>query len=163
MKTLLLMRHAQSPTAFGIDDFSRPLSAKGMSDALCMGGDIKARALIPDLILCSSAIRTRQTCEQFQEGLAVSVSVNFVDSLYNARSSHLLSNAHEANDDVNTLMIIAHNPGIYELALTLAGRDGEKLAMGYAPATTSIIEADTDEWKNLSPLHCRLISIMTTQ
>jgi phosphohistidine phosphatase len=131
---VILVRHAHAEWP-GYDgrDFDRPLTPRGEKDAHATGRAIGADGHHPSLILASPALRTRQTAQIICGELALSSGVLcFVDSLYNAASPTLATELrkHTLQAD-GTLMLVAHNPGISDLARRLAGDDQY---VGFAPA-----------------------------
>jgi phosphohistidine phosphatase len=124
MKTLLLMRHAKAsgdgPT---FDDRDRALNARGNEDAPLIAAEMKARRLIPDLILCSSARRTQETCAHVLEQLGHHIPVVFEPDLYLASDDEILDLIRAADPKARVLLVIGHNPGLEDLALSL-GADG---------------------------------------
>ena len=84
-----------------------------------MGAFIAAKGLVPDIINCSTAVRTRETCALVLEALGTKIDVEFHDRLYGASEQALLSEAMTTGNDKDTQLLIAHNPGIHGLALDL--------------------------------------------
>ena len=164
MKRLLLLRHAQALPAEGGSDIDRALSPKGLSDALALGQTLKKQGIAPDHILCSSAKRTRMTCEKLLEGLEANIHTVFTKDIYSAGVGELFQMTQSAEDKVGTLMLIGHNPTIYELAVRLStsGNDSAlgALAQGYAPASLSVIETDIENWAKIDPNACSLTTLM---
>ena len=81
-RTLFLLRHAQAlSTPAGGQDFDRKLSPKGIEDAQALGRHLKSKGYKPDFILCSSAQRTRQTCENIIEGYGKTFNVEYTKDL----------------------------------------------------------------------------------
>ncbi|SDA41094.1 phosphohistidine phosphatase [Mesorhizobium qingshengii] len=123
---LYLLRHAKAGWALpGVRDFDRPLDASGRADAEAMGAAMKARGYIPDLTLCSSAKRARETLE----GLANQTDtgkVLFLDTLYSEDAAGYLSII-RGNGGSGSLLVIGHNPMTEDLALAVSG-DGDETA-----------------------------------
>jgi phosphohistidine phosphatase len=121
MKRLILLRHAKAErSAPSGRDFDRPLSPRGLNDAARVGRLLAAAGLIPDVVLVSAATRTVQTWEQAAPALP-DAKVQIRQDLYNA-SSERLHAAADAEHDAQTVMVIAHNPGVGALAYELAAR-----------------------------------------
>ena len=164
MKRIFLARHAQALPAENGDDFSRKLSPKGLSDAFALGQNIKKLDLIPDHILCSSALRTQETCKEILKGLEHNIHTEFLKSIYNAGPGELFNLIQNANPTAHNLLVVAHNPTIYELAVKLASKGPEqhfhRLSQGYAPASLSVFETNIDDWKKLDPNACGLSGFM---
>lgn len=150
MKTLLLLRHAQALPAESGGDIERKLSPKGLSDALALGQTIGKQGISPDQIYCSSAVRTRQTCEKLLEGLGAQPPTEYTKGIYSAGVGDLLHIIQNTDEKIGTMMLIGHNPTIYELAVKMAGHGADTalnhLSMGYPPASLSVIEIDADNW-----------------
>lgn len=119
MKRLILMRHAEperSAPAGG--DFERPLSPRGRRDAARVGRSLAAAGLVPDLALVSPARRTRETWAEASAFLP-DAQVEFPRELYAAPADRLRLAAEDA-EGASTVMVVAHNPGLHELAYQLA-------------------------------------------
>ena len=121
LKRLTLIRHATADQNAGVRDFERPLSRKGQGEALEMAKRLNERGLVPDLILVSSATRTRETADAFAKILGVAARLlQADDSLYLADGEHILSTIRAVGPRVGHLMVIGHNPGISAAAIALA-------------------------------------------
>ena len=119
----VLVRHAHAewPGYTGAD-FDRPLTAQGLSDAAAAAEAIRAAGHHPDLLLTSPARRTLQTSEIIATTLALPArAVTTVDALYNASAYILESELRKALRLADTVMVVAHNPGISGLARMLTG------------------------------------------
>lgn len=161
MKRLLILRHAQAlNTAPGGTDKTRQLSPNGLGDARALGRLMAREGLQPDAVLCSGATRTRETLAQVMEAIDP-CAVDYADALYNADYGVLLAAIREASAGVETLLLVAHNPGVHMLAAQLAADDGsaaaELLLSGYAPATLSVMACDIADWADLAP-HANVVS-----
>ena len=117
MKNLYIMRHAAA--SHGTTDFDRHLNLEGRKQLEDLS--IKALGLFDGVsdVLCSTAIRTRQTCAGLEDILSPSVRYHFLDSLYHAPASILLEELALLPATTRDVLIIAHNPGVSEfLGLT---------------------------------------------
>jgi phosphohistidine phosphatase len=120
-KRLSLVRHANAEQDGDVRDFERPLSRKGQGEALEMARRFQERGLVPDLILASAAVRTRETAETFARVLGVAARLlQADDSLYLADGDHILGAIRAVGPRVSHLMVIGHNPGISAVAISLA-------------------------------------------
>lgn len=129
--TLVLLRHAkaEAPQPYATDA-ERPLSTRGLVDAAAAGGWLAEQGLIPDRVLCSPALRTRQTWEQVACALTPATpTVTYVASMYDAGAEALLRTIARTSDDVRTLLVVGHNPilSIVSGYLDPAGGDGGSL------------------------------------
>lgn len=123
MKTLLLMRHAKSSWKFkDLTDHQRPLNKRGRTDAPLMGHLILDRELVPQRILCSTAVRARETAEILVDTIKFQGEVSYLDRLYMAESEDHLAALRDLPDSVERAMIIGHNPGLETLLQELSGR-----------------------------------------
>ena len=124
-KNLLIMRHAKSSWSdINATDHERTLNKRGLRDAPRMGHFISKRNWQPELIASSSAKRAKMTAELFVENCdGVDQSqLEFVDDFYHASPRTYLSYlAMIGNNNISTVMVIGHNPGLEELVLRLAG------------------------------------------
>ena len=118
MSRLYLLRHAKSSWDDpGLVDHDRPLAPRGRQAAEAIGAYLREHDIGPELVLCSSAARTRETLER------VGLTGQIEDALYGAGASALLARLHEVPDEVASVMLIGHNPGMRQLAVDLAGLD----------------------------------------
>ena len=122
MKTLYLLRHAKSSWAdAGLADHDRPLSPRGRKAALAMA-DVLARARPrPTIVLCSSALRAYQTWELIAPALDPASEVRIDGRLYGADASDLLGLLRQLPEDNPAVLVVAHNPGLQDLAVELSG------------------------------------------
>jgi phosphohistidine phosphatase len=119
---VVLVRHAHAdwPHYHG-RDFDRPLTPRGMEDAARSAEAIRAAGLLPMLLLASPAQRTRQTAAIIANALALpETAIHHIDSLYNATAGTLELQLRKAAQPGAVTMLVAHNPGISELARQLA-------------------------------------------
>lgn len=126
MRLLLLLRHAKATRdAADGKDHSRPLNERGHKAASAMGSWLATRpTLLPGLVLCSTAQRTRETLMDVAEALPAKVPVRFERDIYLAPPETIIGAIAKAPNTVDCLMVIGHNPGIHETARTLIGMIG---------------------------------------
>ncbi|HJR09750.1 MAG TPA: histidine phosphatase family protein [Pyrinomonadaceae bacterium] len=145
MKSLLLLRHARpsatSPTGRDID---RPLVEEGRAAASHVGQLLRQKQIKPEVVLSSPAVRARETAELVSEAAGLATQTRFDARIYEASLEELLQIVSEAEDGVETLLLVGHNPGLAEL---LASLTGESAAM--SPATLARIELDINAWSEL--------------
>lgn len=149
-RRLLLLRHAKSSWDDpSLPDRDRPLSKRGRSAAERMGRFLREHDLIPDVVLCSSSVRTRETLERL--GLR-GVEATIEDRLYGAGGEELLARIGEAPHEVGSLAVIGHNPGMQELAVELAsgdaGSDADRLRAKFPTGALAAFEVD-GAWSEL--------------
>lgn len=119
---ITLVRHAKSdPKVPGQSDHDRTLSTRGERDASTLASRMVARGCIPDLILCSSAVRTRQTAHFLMQAFAMGDDTLRVDrQLYLCTPDTLLDRLACVEHGPNHIMIIGHNPGLEQLSTLMS-------------------------------------------
>lgn len=144
MKRLILMRHAKSswnnPMA---KDYDRPLNKRGRLSAAFMGNLMRDEQV--DLVLCSSAVRTTETITIFNEASSLNLKIDFKEKLYAASHNTHLEEISALNDNLNSVMIVAHNPGISHLLSHLTYESRHMVT-----AAIAIIEFQVDSWQHIS-------------
>jgi phosphohistidine phosphatase len=163
MKRLYILRHAQAMPAEGQSDKERKLTPTGMADAKALGQAMKRKSYQPDLILCSPAIRTRETLDGVAESLKT-VSTLYVSKIYEGGVGDLLHAVQKADKDINALMMIGHNPSIHALAAMLAQENSttitHRLAAGYKPGTLTVIDCTCRNWADIKPHENILVDLL---
>jgi phosphohistidine phosphatase len=159
MRRLLLLRHAKTETESPSgQDYDRRLDDRGRHDAAELGGWIGRHPPFPDRVLVSPAVRSQQTWEiawEAMKGLVPQPQVEFLPELYGADPTQLLQTIRmaEANDP-KQLMVVGHNPGMHELALTLTGSGDAtaKKALDHNLPTSglAIFDFAVDEWNDVA-------------
>jgi phosphohistidine phosphatase len=123
-RTLLLLRHAKSAWPQGVADHERPLAPRGEREARLAGDWLRAHAPAVDAVLCSTATRTRETLARIR----IDAPVNYVDRLYDATPGAMIAEINSVESrfgpDVETLLVIGHEPTMSSAALGLATADG---------------------------------------
>ena len=160
MHTLHLLRHAKSSWADeGLPDHDRPLAPRGVKNAKRMAEHLRTVEMAPDLVLCSTALRTRQTLELVAPALA-DAPIELADDLYGASLEALLERLRRLPDSVGTVLVIAHNPGLEDLALHLAapGPIRDELAVKFPTGALASLEIGQGSWADLRPGGAKLVS-----
>src|SRR4051812_20138054 len=119
-RTLLVVRHAKSDQGAPGADHDRPLNARGRRDAAALGRHLAEGDRV-GLVLCSSAVRARETWQLAAERLAPAPTVEVRDDLYLASPAAVLVAVREVGDDVRTLVVVGHEPTQSALVEQLAG------------------------------------------
>ncbi len=166
MKTILLLRHAKSSwTSPGLDDHERPLNERGEQAARAMAHHLATRAVRPDLILCSTAARTRATLAPVLDELGTPAPPIALESgLYLASEDALLERLRDLPEEVGTILLVGHNDGIGELARRLAGSGDRtelhRLAEKFPTGALAVLVLRDGGWQALGPGSCRLQSFV---
>ena len=161
LRTLYLLRHAKSSWDEQlIADHDRPLAPRGRKDARAMCEHLRTLADPPQLVLCSSSVRTRQTLEAIAPSIP-DAHVEIEDGIYAATASALLTRLGEVDDEISAAMVIAHNPGIEELALRLSGNGAGIHAAGKFPTCALATLTFDSPWADLQPGAAGLADFVT--
>ena len=153
MHSLYLLRHAKSswsdPT---LPDRERPLAPRGRRDAKRIAEHLLRLGIAPELVLCSTSRRTRETLELIRPALADSATVRLEAELYAASAGTLLERLHGVPEDVASAMLIGHNPGLQDLALLLAsaGSGLERLEAKFPTAALATLALPAATWSRLA-------------
>jgi phosphohistidine phosphatase len=152
MKTLLLMRHAKSShDEEGLSDHDRPLNDRGRRDVprmierLIAAEEFHDADLLPDRILCSTAVRTKETAAFFAAIDGGERPITYEHRLYHATPEGILDVVAEHGGLSERLMIIGHNPGMEQLVRHLTGDDRH-----VATCAIARIELPIDSWGNVA-------------
>ena len=155
-KTLCLLRHAKSSWADpALDDFDRPLNQRGRGSMVPLGLYIGEKKLYPDIILCSSAQRTRETLGLLLPWLRGEAAIRMERGLYLATAEELLQRLRRAEDEASCLLMVGHNPGLEDLAGMLAGT-GDAFASTamqekFPTAALAVLDFDAPHWADIAP------------
>jgi phosphohistidine phosphatase len=127
MRRAFLLRHAKSSwKESGLADHDRPLAPRGWKATKPLREHLRREAVAPAVVLCSSARRARETLEGIAPALAKDVPVRIERELYTASAQRLLERLRALDDELDSVLVIGHNPALEQLALTLSG-GGEPL------------------------------------
>jgi len=124
-RRLVLLRHAKSDWP-DVADHERPLAKRGRRDAPAVGRWLGESGYVPDAVVCSTALRARETWELAAEAMAAAVAgarpdVHFEPRVYEASVLGLLMLVREFEPRWRTVLMVGHNPGLAELTIGLAG------------------------------------------
>ncbi|GHJ41184.1 histidine phosphatase family protein [Streptomyces sp. TS71-3] len=151
---LVVLRHAKSAWPDDVPDQERPLAQRGQRDAPAAGRWLRESGYEPDLVLCSTALRTRQTWDKAAEQLRGTPLVLFDPRIYAADVDRLLDVLREVFDQYRSVLLIGHHPGVQDLVLALSsGGDNEGLTRLRTKFPTSAIAVMTQpgRWADLAP------------
>jgi phosphohistidine phosphatase len=128
MLTLSLLRHAKSSWKHpALPDHDRPLNTRGMTEAPVMGKVMSKHGLDPDLVLCSTARRTRDTLQLVLPELKTEPRIVYEDDLYHGTPAEMLDLLHEVGAGTGQVLLVGHNPELQSFALDLVGSGSKQL------------------------------------
>jgi phosphohistidine phosphatase len=159
-RRLVLLRHAKSDWP-DVADHERPLAKRGRRDAPAVGRWLGESGYVPDAVVCSTALRARQTWELACSGLAAASpdakpEVSFEPRVYEATVLGLLMLVREFPPDWRTALVIGHNPGLAELTSGLAGPE-QQPPQHFPTAAVSVLGLP-GPWTEAAPGEARLIA-----
>lgn len=149
MGRLLLMRHGKAANPSGVPDFDRPLADRGRHEAAVAGAWIREHVGQVDLVLCSSAQRTRETFAATN----LEAPVHFLDEIYEAWTGDLLAAVNAVDPQADTVLMVGHSPGTPSLAARLAGADSDpgllnQIRAGFPTSAIAVLDFSTS-WADL--------------
>jgi phosphohistidine phosphatase len=158
-RRIVLLRHAKADWP-EVPDKERPLADRGRQDAPAAGQWLAGTGLLPDLTLCSPAVRTRETWKLVAHELPQRPKTVYEERIYDATPGQLLALLNETDDTVGDLMLVGHNPGMHGAAEALADEaEGDALATlrrGAFPTSSIAVLEFTGSWKSVEPGVARL-------
>lgn len=154
MTELVIMRHAKSAWPEGVADIKRPLAERGRRDAPAAGRWLRERKTL-DLVVCSPALRTRQTWELVASELETVPEVQYVQRLYGTSAETYAEVVRELPDDARTVLLVGHNPNVEDLAALLTGSP-----VRYKTATIAVL-IGSSPWADAGPGWATLDTVVT--
>ncbi|MDQ6986988.1 MAG: histidine phosphatase family protein [Mariprofundaceae bacterium] len=148
-KQLLLIRHAKSDwNNPALSDFDRPLNERGKRDAPMMGARLKNADIRLERLLSSPAQRARSTAENIANAIGFAAqNIDWITELYLASPGSMLDVIQNTPADINSIALVAHNPGISELAATLSD-----FSIGNIPTCGIVrLQSKSENWNIGSP------------
>ena len=155
MRHLIAVRHAKSSwDDHSLADHDRPLNARGRRVAPIVAATLSDAGHVPDLAYSSTSARTRETWSLMAPGFGDGPEARFHRNLYLASLETILEVVASAPPEVQTLMVLGHNPGIFQLALHLSRRaDAEELStlrVGMPTGTAVVVALDGNGWQDVA-------------
>jgi phosphohistidine phosphatase len=166
MRRLILFRHAKSDwSEVGRADHDRALSARGRRAAGPMGAWIAGRGFRPDLVLCSTAARARATWSLAKTAFSPQPPTSLREELYEAAVEAVADAVRSVPADVQTLLLVGHNPGFEGFVGWAAGSGDPEarrlLSVKFPTAAIAVLDLPGDCWSQLSKGEARLDRFVT--
>jgi phosphohistidine phosphatase len=151
-RSLILLRHAKSAYPDGVADHDRPLAPRGIREAGLAGDWLRANLPAVDEVLCSTAVRARQTVTRTR----IDAPVRYVERLYGASPATVIDEINAVADGITTLLVVGHEPAISAVAVGLAGADDTKSATAESisakfPTSGIALLQIAGRWNDLKP------------
>jgi Phosphohistidine phosphatase SixA len=159
---LLLLRHGKSSwDDLSLADRDRPLARRGRRAAERMGEHLRTAGPRPDLVVCSSSRRTRETLERLSLDRP---EIRLEDAVYGATDNELRTLVRDLPKTVGSILLIGHNPALEELAVWLCGQEvsgeAEQMREKFPTGALAVFEID-GAWRGLASNHAHLVSFRT--
>jgi phosphohistidine phosphatase len=173
---LWIVRHAKAASSppEGGNDRDRPLNGRGRKDALALGRRMSRpernfgleAVPAPQRIICSAAVRTRQTADLLEEGMEATLPIESYRSLYEADEAQVLAYLQEVSPETTSLVVVGHNPTMHALAWQLTdpedpfgvGRAALD-AQGFATCSVAVLRFTSSSWRGVRPATGRLVGL----
>lgn len=154
MKKIYIIRHAKSSWEnMELDDFDRPLNKRGKLNAPFMGKKLKAKNIVPDIILSSPALRAKNTAKMIAKEVSYTNKIIFNKDIYEAKPSTLHKILTKIDDKYKTIFLLGHNPELNMLAENYVDFDENIVTCGVVE-----IEFDCKKWIDINGKNAKLIS-----
>lgn len=153
---LVVLRHAKSAWPEGVDDHERPLGPRGERDAPAAGRWLRENEYVPDLVVCSTARRARDTWALVAPELGgTEPGTVFERAVYGATAADLLAVVRRTPEERRTLLLIGHQPGVQDLVLSLASGAADESTLEWAgsmfPTCAVAVLELPGTWADLAP------------
>jgi len=166
MHRLLLLRHAKAERLQpGGRDHDRVLTERGRADALALGAYLVRHAFLPDRVVASPSARTRETWDQVAAAFEDAPQATFEPRIYEATPQAILAVIKETGPEVGTLLLIGHNPGLQELAVSLIAAGDvdtrQRLKEDFPTTALAAVNFAVEDWSRLHRQAGRLEHFVT--
>ncbi|MDQ1128519.1 histidine phosphatase family protein [Microbacterium sp. SORGH_AS_0888] len=155
-RTLVVLRHGKAAYPHGVADHDRPLADRGRREAARAGDWLRAHVPPVDLVLCSSAVRTRATLA----ATGIDARAEVLDELYGASAPDCIDLVRAHGGDARTVLVVGHEPSVSLTARLLAAdRDGEtalRMRDGFPTSGIAVLQVPT-AWAHLAPRCAELV------
>ncbi len=158
MKIVHILRHAKTEEGRAKPDRERKLTDRGVRCAHLLGTYMRQNKIMPDLILCSTATRARETLDHLLTGLECTPDIEYQDRLYMADVAQISSAIAEADNAHSNILVIAHNPGLQLFAAekTFENEDNDgRIYEGFPTASMATIHFAVSDWAEISQRNVR--------
>ena len=145
MKKLYLLRHANTHPST-TDDKNRIITPKGVKEIKSIAEQLLTKQITFDLILCSTALRTKQTLHHLEDFMDKGFYTEYKDSLYNPTLEEFISTIQETPDHVQNIMTISHNPTTSEIANYLTDESN----ISFSTANLLALDLNINDWNEIS-------------
>lgn len=165
-KILYILRHAKAEAGNPHqDDHERHITAVGVDAALAMGKYFVQQHVRPDFVLCSTAVRARETWDTVAQSYSDPMPVQLSDRLYLASVNETMQLLAATDEKIQRLMIVGHNPGLHQFSLKLAksgtGELMDTISIKFPTCAFAAIALGDAPWKDIAHMHGELKAFVT--
>lgn len=165
-KTLYILRHAKAETGHpNQDDHSRKLVERGIEAAQITGAFLFRKNIRPAKVLCSDAVRTRETWAQIETIYPTPLNVEFSRKIYMASANEMIQQLVRLPNQLSSVMLIGHNPGVHQICLKLAKEGDEDLLdmlyLKFPTCSFAAIDLGNISWSDVADAHGTLVDFVT--
>ena len=166
VRRLVLLRHAKAEAGGRAGDQVRPLALTGRRQCIRIAGALTGHDLVPELVLCSSSVRTLQTWVLVRGGLGhAEIELQVSDGLYQGGAAEVVTALHGIDDAVRTVLVVGHEPTMSRLAAALASPDSGEAALatvrsGMSTGAFAVLEV-AGAWHDLARGAARLTEVVS--
>src|SRR5215216_4526486 len=166
MRRLMLLRHAKSDRSDpGARDHDRVLNPRGRESAPRIGAYMASHGLVPDLVICSTATRARETWNLVVPAFGTPPKLVHEERIYKNDPAILLDLVKTTRSGVHGLLLVGHNPSLQVFAdlMTASGHGDarQRLREKFPTAALAVIDFPIDQWDRLHPHSGRLDRLIT--
>ena len=152
MKTLYILRHAKSAWTYAdLSDFERPLNERGIKTAPFMGELMAKKNFQPELILSSPAARAKQTALLVKKAGRMKAEIKYDERIYEASPLRLMEIVSEIENEIESVLLVGHNPGLEGLVKFLSGESQQM-----PTAALAVVDLKAEDWNSVHPDCCTL-------
>lgn len=155
-KIICFMRHSEATAQLSetiTRDYDKPLTDEGIHQLEHVRAFFKSHHFLPDMILCSPAVRTRQTLEWIQEALGTGAEVVFDEEIYGIKADGLLNKIFGLPNTKSTVLIVGHNPAISDAMQMfwnlVKDKDSVSLDLPAKPSQLAVFRTPAISWEKV--------------
>ena len=169
MKRIYVLRHSKAGHTNKklLDDHERPLTDKGVDMCAVVADCLKEHDPLPELVLCSTALRAKQTASNVLENLGQNIETIHIHGLYLAEPDLILQAIHNVDESINSIMIVGHNPGLQQLSLLLSGKGDKKkfraMRSNFPPPSLAVFDIDQEHWFDVAEQSAELVDFVAAK
>ncbi len=172
MKRLYILRHSKAGQSNKrlLDDHERTLTGKGIDLCSAVSEQLQVSDKFPEVILCSTAIRAKETTKLVLENIKESANdaeVKYLPKLYLASPDDILNIIRDIDDDVESVMVVGHNPGLQQFSMNISGSGDKKkfreMRGNFPPASLAVFDINNDNWADTKNQSAELVDFQITR